>query len=247
MWAPLDPAVVASADLLRDQLTACGSQERAVRERAYLKSSYEHCGVAVPKTRSLTRAWLRSHDITTHDQVAAAAAALWDCEVYESRFAAVEVLVARRSTLGAGDLPQCEMMLRSSHTWALVDPLAINVVGAIVGGHPDVEPGARLDSWAVDEDFWIRRAALLSQLPVVRAVDGDPARFFRYAGAMLSQREFFIRKAIGWVLRDMGRRRPEVVYDWLLPRAREASGVTVREAVKVLDDEQRATILAARS
>jgi 3-methyladenine DNA glycosylase AlkD len=59
---------------------------------------------------------------------------------------------------------------------------------------------------------------------------------------MLDEREFFIRKAIGWILRDTGRRRPELVADWIEPRTARASGVTVREAVKHLDPERRARI-----
>jgi 3-methyladenine DNA glycosylase AlkD len=62
---------------------------------------------------------------------------------------------------------------------------------------------------------------------------------------MLDEREFFIRKAIGWVLRETARKQPDLVYAWLEPRAGRASGVTVREAVKCLADEQRETILAA--
>jgi 3-methyladenine DNA glycosylase AlkD len=64
---------------------------------------------------------------------------------------------------------------------------------------------------------------------------------------MLEEREFFIRKAIGWVLRDTSKKRPELVYEWLLPRAVRASGVTVREAVKYLSEDQRAGILARRA
>ena len=62
---------------------------------------------------------------------------------------------------------------------------------------------------------------------------------------MLEEREFFIRKAIGWVLRDTGRKRPELVAAWLEPRAERASGVTLREAVKPLPPQTAARLLAA--
>ena len=109
------------------------------------------------------------------------------------------------------------------------------------------ELGAVLDRWAVDEDFWIRRASLLALLVPLRRGAGDFDRFSRYADAMLDEREFFIRKAIGWVLRDTARKRPDLVYQWLLPRAARASGVTIREAVKPLSEAQRAEVLAASS
>ena len=62
---------------------------------------------------------------------------------------------------------------------------------------------------------------------------------------MLTEREFFIRKAIGWVLRDTGRRRPDLVAAWLEPRIGQVSGVTLREAVKPLSPETAARLLAA--
>ena len=84
--------------------------------------------------------------------------------------------------------------------------------------------------------------ALLRQL---RRGGGDFTRLARYAQAMLPDREFFIRKAIGWVLRETAKKRPDLVYRWLLPRCAVASGVTVREAVKYLSPRQRTDILAA--
>jgi 3-methyladenine DNA glycosylase AlkD len=62
---------------------------------------------------------------------------------------------------------------------------------------------------------------------------------------MLEEREFFIRKAIGWVLRETGKSQPDIVYAWLLPRATRASGVTVREAVKYLSAARRRELLTS--
>ena len=137
-----------------------------------------------------------------------------------------------------------ERLLRESRTWALVDGLAGSVVGSLVERAPTA--AAALDRWAVDGDFWIRRSALLALLVPLRGGAGDFDRFGRYAEAMLDEKEFFIRKAIGWVLRDTGRKRPDMVFGWLLPRAARASGVTLREACKPLSIDQRAAIEAAR-
>ena len=137
-----------------------------------------------------------------------------------------------------------ERLLRESRTWALVDGLAASVGGPLVERAPGA--AAVLDRWAVDDDFWIRRAALLASLESLRRGEGDFERFGKYADAMLDEKEFFIRKAIGWVLRDTARKRPDMVFGWLLPRATRASGVTLREACKPLSAEQRVAIEAAR-
>jgi len=92
-----------------------------------------------------------------------------------------------------------------------------------------------LDRWARDPDFWVRRSAMLALLVPLRRGGGDFERFSRYADAMLDEREFFIRKAIGWVLRETSKRRPAMIAEWLAPRMRRASGVTLREALKYLD------------
>lgn len=76
--------------------------------------------------------------------------------------------------------------------------------------------------------------------------EGDFERFAKYADAMLGDKEFFIRKAIGWVLRETAKKRPDLVFEWLLPRATQASAVTIREAIKPLPESQRGAVIAAR-
>jgi 3-methyladenine DNA glycosylase AlkD len=94
-----------------------------------------------------------------------------------------------------------------------------------------VQLGKILDRWAKDDDSWMRRAALLP----LRAGGGDRARFSRYADAMLEVREFFVRKAIGRVLREVSQKDPAWESAWLAPRAARCSGVTWREATRYLD------------
>ena len=164
--------------------------------------------------------------------------------VYECRSAATMVLIQTRNHLGAGDSEVFERLLRQSHTWALVDPLAGDAIGPLAEN--DAEFAPVLERWAIDEDFWIRRSALLAHLRPLREGRGDFDRFARFADAMLEEKEFFIRKAIGWVLRDTARKRPDMIFDWMLPRAHRASGVTMREVVKRLSPRQREALLARR-
>jgi len=156
---------------------------------------------------------------------------------------AVLLLDAFESLLGRSDIALLERLIRQSKTWAFVDELSIAVTGRLVERWAGLVDD--LDRWSVDDDFWIRRAALLALLPQLRRGAGDFERFGRYADRMLDEREFFIRKAIGWVLRETGKKQPDLVYAWLLPRCARASGVTVREAVKYLAPYQRTALLAA--
>jgi 3-methyladenine DNA glycosylase AlkD len=180
----------------------------------------------------------------SQEELVALVEELWRRPVHELRMAAVDLLQLRTSLLEAADLQLVERLIRESKTWALVDELAANVAGPLVERFPEL--GAELDRWAGDGDFWVRRSALLALLLALRRGEGDFPRFTRYADAMLHEREFFIRKAIGWVLRDTARKRPDLVYRWMEPRAGCASGVTLREVVKPLSPEERDHLLAAR-
>jgi len=234
----------ALAEAVDAQLEAGGTPERAEKEKAYLKSDLRHYGTSVPAIRAVAKATARQHPELTHDELVALVDALWAVPVHERQMASVELLDLYCDRLGPGDAALLERLLRESYTWALVDGLAASVVGGLVERHPEL--GAMLDRWAADSNFWLRRSAMLALLIPLRAGRGDFNRFSRYADAMLDEREFFIRKAIGWVLRDTGHKRPDLVYEWLLPRAARASTVTTREAVKPLSAVQRAAILAAR-
>jgi 3-methyladenine DNA glycosylase AlkD len=217
---------------------------RADREKAYLKSALEHYGVPVLAIRAVAKAVRKLHADLSHDELVEVIEALWSVPVHERRMVAVELLRAYVDRLMPADMALLEKLLRQSRTWALVDGLAASVVGPLVEAAPAA--AAELDRWAVDDDFWIRRSALLASLESLRRGGGDFARFGHYADAMLDDKEFFIRKAIGWVLRDTARKRPEMVFEWLIPRAARASGVTLREACKPLSAAQRAAIEAAR-
>jgi 3-methyladenine DNA glycosylase AlkD len=225
-------------------LRAAGSAERAVHERAYLKSELVHYGVSVPRIRSIAKQVLADHPAIGHDELLDLVVALWDEPVHERRMIVVEMFEENVDVLEPGDIELLERMLRESRTWALVDGLAASVVGPLVERYGQL--GVVLDRWAIDSDFWLRRSALLALLVPLRRGGGDFERFGRYADAMLDDDEFFIRKAIGWVLRDTARKRPDMVFAWLLPRASRASAVTLREAVKPLSDQQRTAITSSR-
>ena len=213
---------------------------RAVAEKAYLKSDLAFMGCGLPAMRQLVRSTTRGRAIQ-HAQLTAVVRLLWRERVFEQRMVAILLLATFEPLLGGSDVPLLERLLRESKTWAFVDELAISVMGRLVERRPALR--TVLDRWSRDDDFWIRRSALLALLPPLRRGQGDFPRFVRYAEGMLDEREFFVRKAIGWILRETGKRRPDLVYHWLVPRAGRASGITVREAVKYLSPTQRAEVL----
>jgi 3-methyladenine DNA glycosylase AlkD len=231
------------ADGLEARLQAAGTPERAASEKAYLKSDLAFLGVRLGEIKAAVRDHLRAGDDLGHDELVGLAETLWAVPVFERRMAAVELLARGTRLLGVCDLPFVERLVRESRTWALVDALATDVLGELVRADPD---GAMpvLDRWATDDDFWVRRASLLAELRPIR-LGATLDRFAARAEPMLDEREFFIRKAIGWVLREAGKRRPDDVVAWLAPRTHRASGVTMREVVKYLPRSEGDRLMTA--
>jgi 3-methyladenine DNA glycosylase AlkD len=237
----VDPAAL--AELLTDELRAIGTPERAAQEKRYLKSDLEFLGGSVWEIRRVVQAFVLGAAPMTHDELVALVEALWEEPVHERRMASVVLLELHPKLLTSADLPLIERLLRESLTWALVDGLAADVVGGMLERSP-VEVGPVLDRWSTDGDFWIRRSSLLAELRPLRA-RAELAPFLRRADGMLDEKEFFIRKAIGWVLREVGKRRPAEVVAWLAPRTDRASGVTMREAVKYLPSADADRLMTA--
>jgi 3-methyladenine DNA glycosylase AlkD len=225
-------------------LRAAGTAARAAQEKRYLKSDLEFIGVTVPDIRRVVRAAARGYPGLGRGEAVAWARALWREPVHERRMAAVEVLGLSVAWLTAYDLAAVEELVRQARTWALVDGLAATVAGGIALRDP--ASWARIDRWASDPDFWVRRSALLALLPAIRSGSPDMARFTRYAEPLLADKEFFIRKAIGWVLREIAKRDPRLAAEWTERHVSAMSGVTFREAVRRLPAGEAARLSALR-
>lgn len=232
---PLDVSL--TADELANDLIAVGTEERAVNEKRYLKSEIEHYGVSVPEIRKLARRFARGRNDLSKNDLARLTLELWDRDVYELRKLAVNILAAKVALLDVDELEFLEKLLRRSCTWALIDEMSFNVIAPVLNKIDD--PTAIRVRWAHDEDFWVRRTAMLALLPRLRRSTDGWDEFTGYADAMLEEKEFFIQKAIGWILREVSKHSPDLVAEWLRPRARIASSVTMREAVKYLPEQQK--------
>jgi 3-methyladenine DNA glycosylase AlkD len=221
-------------------LRRSGSPERAEGEKAYLKSDLRFFGATLAEIRRAAKEAGLDRKLD-RDGLLELVEELWRVPVFERRMVAALILDLRADDLRTEDMALIERLIRESRTWALVDVLAGDVVGEMA---MRLRIRRTLDRWARDDDFWVRRASLLAELePLKHGAPFEP--FARRADRMLEEREFFIRKAIGWVLRETSKRRPEEVYAWIAPRTHRASGVTVREAVKYLDAGRADRLMAA--
>jgi 3-methyladenine DNA glycosylase AlkD len=238
MTDPVDPKKLARA--IEKELERTSSPERAAGEKRYLKSDMDFLGATLADIRRVARQAARDPALD-RDGAVRLVEELWSVPTFERRMAAALVLELHADDLRPEDLRLIERLIRESGTWALVDVLSGDVVGEM-GVHLRIP--RTLDRWARDDDFWVRRSSLLAELtPMKHGAPFEP--FARRADAMLDETEFFIRKAIGWVLRETSKTRPDEVYRWIVPRTHRASGVTMRETVKYLDATRAERLMRA--
>lgn len=223
---------------VRRCLSSAGDPERAARQRAYMKSSLRYQGLASPELQKLMRPVLTTRRIESRAEWERAARLLWDgAEVREHRYAALALLRHRhyRDRIDPDLLPLLHHLVVSGAWWDLVDEIATHLVGDVLAGH---HTAARpvLRTWARDEDLWLRRTAILAQIRHRGAT--DTALLAEVLDANLDGSphgsDFFIRKAVGWALRQHARTDPAWVQSYVDTRADRLSGLSRREALRHL-------------
>jgi 3-methyladenine DNA glycosylase AlkD len=218
----------------RQALKQAADPEKAPGMQAYMKSAMPYRGVTAPRQKRLWRDLLDAHPLASHREWQAVALELWRGATFrEERYAAVAVVDARRYAhfLGVADLPMLEEMIVTGAWWDLVDALATHPLGDVLRHHP-APVSTVMRRWAKSPDMWKRRAAILSQIRF--KADTDLRLLYDCIEPNLDDREFFIRKAIGWALRQMAWTNPREVKRYVRANRERLSPLSVREALKNL-------------
>jgi 3-methyladenine DNA glycosylase AlkD len=223
---------------VRSALAAAGDPVRAAGQQRYMRSAMPFHGVTSPQLRRIMTPLLRGHPPADRETWEATVLELWDGATHrEERYAALAV--ARHRTAAAWQDPAVLDLYRhlvvSGAWWDLVDETATHLVGPVLLAHRAAVTPV-MDGWAVADDLWLRRTAILSQLTHKEAT--DTALLGRCVLANLEGtpfgKEFFVRKAIGWALRQQARTDPAWVVDLVREHGDRMSGLTRREALKHL-------------
>ncbi|HEX8981147.1 MAG TPA: DNA alkylation repair protein [Ktedonobacterales bacterium] len=224
-------------DALRAELAGVADPTKAEPMRAYMKSSMPYLGAQTPQVRAVCRRVFTAYPLASFEAWRATIVALWRGATYrEERYAAIALVGARRyagyRTLDA--LPIYEEMIVSGAWWDYVDAVA-GLVGALLVAYP-TPMRAEMLAWSRDANTWKRRVAITCQLN--RGVATDEDLLFACILPNLDDREFFIRKAIGWALRQYARTRPDAVRGFVHEHATRISPLSRREALKHLADTE---------
>jgi 3-methyladenine DNA glycosylase AlkD len=212
---------------VRRGLEEVADPARAPGQQAYMKSAMPFLGVAVPTARRVARSAAKAQKDA--GALRLAALMLWDDAVHrEERYAAMAILAVLPASDDVSVIPLIEHMVRTGQWWDYTDELAHRLVD--LHDRLPTETARSVRAWSTDENFWIRRIAILSQLG--RRDRVDPVLLADVLEPNIADPEFFLRKAIGWALREYARVEP----GWVIAFASEhdISPLSRREALKHL-------------
>lgn len=230
----LAPPPCALADTVLDRLTVgyatAADPARAERSAAYLKGVAPFLGIPAPQRRALSRQVLDPLPPPDETDCAAIALRCWVLPEREYQYFAVDYLRRHVRRLSSGFLPVVRHLVSTVSWWDTVDALAAHLAGGLVAA--DRALVTEMDAWIEDENLWIARTALLHQLTYKQATDSE--RLFDYCLRQSGHRDFFVRKAIGWSLREYAKTDPAAVRDFVAGAHDRLSPLSVREALKNL-------------
>lgn len=198
---------------------------------AYMRTEMPFYGIQKPERlpvyRKLKKQFAPCDRLAYEDAVLS----LWRLPHREEKYAALEYACSFDKFVHHQSIPLYERLIREGAWWDFVDTLAVHLVGhALLKDREVVKPV--MDRWIDDDDMWIRRAAVLSQNHHKKQT--DQRQLFGHCLKLSHEKEFFIRKAIGWALREYSYANPQAVRDFITSNREKLSPLSIKEGGKRL-------------
>jgi len=229
---------VLTVSKIRKQIhTDLRTQRNPVRKKkiaGYLKtSSLEFIGVELPDIHKIVRKNIKGLNF---DEMPELMNELWKIETFETRLAAIDIMKVYGKK-GSIDLAMsmADRWIDDADTWAITDPLCSPTIGSMIISEPKVE--SILESWKDSENFWRRRCSFLPYLFLTLKTQYKPEYATKILEAVtphISDKEFFVGKAAGWVLRELSKRNPDLVRIYFEKHRSMITKLVLREGMKKL-------------
>jgi 3-methyladenine DNA glycosylase AlkD len=216
---------------VQSSLKRMADPAKAPAMAAYMKTEQPFYGVQTPDRTPVARELKARFAPRDHREYLEGVLALWRLPHREERYLAIAHARAHREHITMQSIPLYERMVREGAWWDFVDEIAAHLVGTVLLADRSRMRG-RIERWVDDKDMWIRRTALLAHLRHKNETDRE--QLFDHCLRRAAVKEFFIRKAIGWALREYAKTNPAAVRGFVKAHRNELSPLSVAEASKHL-------------
>ena len=211
------------------------NRKNALDMSKYMKGHFYFFGIKSPLRQKIMREWWRGPSIKNEYDLKFFISSLWKLDEREFQYVALDFGKRFKRLFTPESIPFIRECVTTKSWWDTVDTVASHFTGAVVYQYP--KTGKVMDKWIDDENMWIRRAAILHQLNFKERTNGD--RVFRYCEKRMHESEFFIRKAIGWALRQYSYVDGNAVFQFVKDNKSELSTLSKIEALKALKRKEK--------
>jgi 3-methyladenine DNA glycosylase AlkD len=228
----LNSAIRSCIAYVQSALEAQANPEKAAGMQAYMKTEMPFYGVQKPARAQILRDVKQQWAPGTRSEYEELVTALWELDHREEKYLAQAVAVAFRRYIVTESLPLYERFIDEGAWWDFVDETATHLIRPLVLHYPEAVWPV-VDTWISHENMWRRRTAIICQIGAKERTDTQ--RLFSFCAARAHETEFFIRKAIGWALREHSKTDPAAVAAFVVTHRGELSGLSYREATKHIE------------
>ena len=204
--------------------------EIAAQQKAYMRNQFEYFGVKSPEQKAIRRDFLKQYGLLEIGELENLIRELWLQPERELQYFAMMLADKFIKKTDADFIAVLEFMITTKSWWDTVDYIAAVLVGAHFKKFPEQIPDYT-EKWMVSGDFWLQRTALLFQLKYKK--NTDLKLMFSLIKRLSHLDEFFIRKAIGWVLREYSKTDPETIIRFV--ETHDLKPLSRKEALKVIE------------
>ncbi|MFB0997100.1 MAG: DNA alkylation repair protein [Flavobacteriales bacterium] len=202
----------------------------AVNQEAYLQNQFELYGLPTPLRKVIQKPFLLKENLPNKKELPHIITELWSKPQREFQYFAIDLNRKYLKKIEFQDIELFELMITNKSWWDTVDLIATNLVGAYFKLFPEqIIPVTK--KWMNSDNMWLQRTCLIFQLKYKEEIDTD--LLTDYILQLKDTKEFFINKAIGWILREYTRKNPEWVIDFV--NKYELSNLSKREALKLIN------------
>ncbi len=216
--------------ILDEEFVRLADQKIASAQAAYMRDQFCYLGLKRPVRDGVQKELFKKHVITSREEFAQIVDHLWQKKYREFHYSALDLIIKQRKLWSPSIITLFERLVRTHSWWDTVDLIAAKLVGSLLEKYPDMVP--MMDGWIEDPHLWIRRTAILFQLKWKERT--DEKRLFAYCKKCAEEEEFFIRKAIGWALREYSKTAPKAVDKFISSNYSCLSSLSIREGSKYI-------------
>ena len=204
--------------------------ENAAHMAQYMKGHFPFFGIKSTLRRGIQREWWKGHSIHSENELQSIIATLWALDKREYQYVGLDLGKRYKEYFTPASILFIRKLITTKSWWDTVDTIASHMAGTIVFNYP--ETVTIMDEWINHENMWIRRTAILHQLNFKDRT--DLKRLFDYCKKRMNEPDFFIRKAIGWALRQYSYVDASAVIQFVKTYKSELSPLSKSEALKAL-------------